>query len=278
MTTRDDPRHPATVADVTPLSPNLRRIRFTVDAATGFTTGGEPDERVLIAFGAGAAGDDHRRSYSVRGWDPVRHLLDVDFAVHAGGAAAEWARSAAPGDPVHLSSAKGWWRPPPGARHLLLLADLTALPAAGRIVESLPAGVTARVVAEIPDDGDRQEWHTEADVTVTWLTSTDDGRSPGVLLDALIGLDGLDSVAYLWSCGETTTSRRIRAHLRRTLGWAPDRYHVMGYWQADKERWLARYARVQPRIEELAARELASGKTTDEVRDAIDDALAEADL
>ena len=87
--------------------------------------------------------------------------------------------------------------------------------AAGRIVESLPAGVTVRVVAEIPDDGDRQEWHTEADVSVTWLTRTDDGRSPGVLLDALIGLDGLDSVAYLWSCGETTTSRRIRAHLRR---------------------------------------------------------------
>ncbi|EME21946.1 siderophore-interacting protein [Rhodococcus triatomae] len=268
MTTPDDPLHPALVADVTTVSPSLRRIRFEMPAGTGFTAAGQPDERVLIDF----PGLDHRRSYTVRGWVPHRRLLDVDFAVHAGGAAAAWARSAAPGDAVRLSSATGWWRPPPGARELLLLADVSALPAAGRIVESLGPGTSVRVVAEIPDAGDRQEWDTHADIAVTWLTS------PGLLPSTLVDLPGLDSVEYLWSCGETSTSRRIRAHLRRTLGWAPERYHVMGYWQADREGWLARYARVQDRIEAIAARELAAGRSADEVRDVIDDALSEADL
>lgn len=277
MATPDDPQFRGRVEDVTTLSPSLRRVRIGGPALVDWDTSGDPDERVLVAFPDASEGG-HRRSYTVRSWDPVMRVVDIDFAVHAGGVAAQWARSAAPGTPVLLSSPKGWWNPPGPARRLVLLADLTALPAAGRIVESLDHRTTVHVVAEIPHDADRQEWATAADLTVTWLTGTGNGLSPSLLPHSLAAVPRLADAEYVWAGGEAGAMRAMRTHLRRGLGWSPDRYHVMGYWQADKKLWLARYAEIEERIEELTARELAAGRTLDEVRDAIDDALSAAGL
>ncbi|MFD1813230.1 siderophore-interacting protein [Rhodococcus gannanensis] len=274
----DEPHHRADVVDVIDLSPALRRVRFGGPGLTGFTTSGDVDERILIGFGDAAGDAEHRRSYTVRAWHPVDGTVDVDFAVHTGGVAAAWARSASPGDSVRLSSPKGWWNPPAGADRLLLLADLTGLPAVGRIVESLPAGVSARVIVEVPGRDDRQVWATAAEVGVTWLIGTGNGTGSSALRDALPSTTDLDRIDYAWAGCESTTARVIRTALRRERGWAANRHHMMGYWQADKVRWLARYAEVQDRIEMLTVRELASGKSLDQVRDAIDDVLFDADL
>ncbi|TQF73686.1 siderophore-interacting protein [Rhodococcus spelaei] len=250
----------------------MRRIRFAGAGLTDFSSSGDPDERVLVEF------DGHRRSYTVRRWDETAGTLDIDFAVHAGGAAADWARAATVGSRVRLSRAKGWYHPPADAQWHLLLADLTGLPAAGRIIENLPAGTAAHLVAEVPDARDEQRWSTAADLTVTWLHGTGNGHGPSVLPHHLATLALPPGPGYVWSAGETGASRAIRSHLRRGLGWGADRFDVMGYWQADKERWLARYREVETRIEELTARELSSGKSLDEVRDAVDAALDEAGL
>lgn len=277
MPSPDQPHLHAEVRAVTALSPSLRRIRFGGPGLAAFTSSADPDERVLIEFGdpSGAA-TEHRRSYTVRAWHPDEQTVDIDFAVHTGGAAAAWARTAEPGAPIRLSQPKGWWQPAAAAHRILLLADLTGLPAAGRIVESLPAGVSVQVVAEVPDPDDAQQWRSAADVT--WLSGTGNGVSPSVLPDTLTGLPDLDRIDYLWFAGESGAARSIRTHLRRTLHWGADRFHVMGYWQADREHWLARYTEVESRIEELSMRELAAGKSLEEVRDAVDDALTEAGL
>ncbi|MFE3293390.1 siderophore-interacting protein [Rhodococcus sp. NPDC059234] len=268
----DEPQFRAHVASTGRLSPSLRRIRFAGAGLSDFSSSGDPDERVLIEF------DGHRRSYTVRHWDPAAGTVDVDFAIHAGGAAAAWARAATVGSPVLLSRAKGWYHPPADANWQLLLADLSALPAAARIVENLAPATAVHVIAEVPDAGDEQHWVTTADLTVTWLHGTGNGHGPSALPDHLASLPLPPGPGYVWSAGESGASRTIRAHLRRRLGWGADRFDVMGYWQADKERWLARYREVESRIEELTARELSSGKSFDEVRDAVDAALDEAGL
>lgn len=275
----DEPHLRAEVRAVTALSPSLRRVRFGGPDLAAFTPSADPDERLLIEFGGTPGGPaEHRRSYTVRAWNVDDRTVDVDFTVHAGGSAAAWARTVEPGARVRLSQPKGWWSPPADAHRILLLTDLTGLPAAGRIVESLPAGVSAHVVAEVPDPGDAQQWATAAEVTVTWLTGSGNGVSPTALPDTLTARPDLDRVDYLWFAGETSASRNVRVHLRRTLHWGADRFHVMGYWQADKDRWLARYAEVEARIESLSMRELAAGKSLEEVRDAVDDALTRAGL
>ncbi|MFI6429022.1 siderophore-interacting protein [Rhodococcus oryzae] len=273
MPTAEDPQFHAAVVSTTHLSPSLRRIRFALADPAAFASSGDPDERLLVEFG-----DDHRRSYTVRRWDSGTGNVDIDFAVHAGGRAAEWARAAEPGEPVRLSHPKGWYRPPQDARWQLLLADLSALPAAARIIEGLPPGTGAHLVAEIPEPADEQDWATEADLTVTWLHDTGNGRTPSALPAWLRAHRIQDGPGYIWSAGETGASRQIRKHVRRELGWAADRFDIMGYWQADKERWLARYAEVEPQIEALTMSELSAGRSIDEVRDAVDDALEQAGL
>ncbi|MFC7447410.1 siderophore-interacting protein [Rhodococcus daqingensis] len=273
MPTADDPQFHAAVVSTTHLSPSLRRIRFALAEPAAFASSGDPDERLLIEFG-----DGHRRSYTVRRWDAGAGRLDIDFAVHAGGAAAEWARAAEPGMPVRLSHPKGWYRPPADARWQLLLADLSALPAAARIVERLPAGVETRLVAELPEPADEQDWDTAAELTVTWLHGTGNGHTPSALPRWLREHRLPEGPGYIWSAGETGASRQIRRHVRRDLGWATERFDIMGYWQADKERWLARYAEVEPQIEALTMNELSAGRSIDEVRDAVDDALEQAGL
>ncbi|MFD4294561.1 siderophore-interacting protein [Rhodococcus sp. NPDC058505] len=278
MPADDEPRFRASVAAAATLSPSLRRLRFTGPELAGFTSSGDPDERVLIDFEDAADDRRHNRSYTVRAWHPGARMLDVDFAVHAGGPAAEWARTAVPGAAVRVSRPKGWYRPPVAARRLLVLADLSALPAAGRIVESVSAGVAVHVAAEVPDAADEQTWDSAADLSMTWLHGTGNGATPSALPGALPDLVAAHRPDYVWAAGETGASRTVRGYLRRTLGWAPERYHVMGYWQADRERWLARYAKVEAQMEELTARELTSGRSLEEVRDAIDDALDRAGL
>ena len=113
---------------------------------------------------------------------------------------------------------------------------------------------------------------------MTWLHDTGNGRTPSALPAWLRAHRLQDGPGYIWSAGETGASRQIRKHVRRELGWAADRFDIMGYWQADKERWLARYAEVEPQIEALTMSELSAGRSIDEVRDAVDDALEQAGL
>lgn len=273
MPTAEEPQFRVEVVSTTHLSPSLRRIRFAGADLDAFASSGDPDERLLIEFG-----DGHRRSYTVRHWDASTGSVDVDFAVHTGGAAAEWARAAAPGTQARLSYPKGWYRPPADACWQLLLADLSALPAAARIIENLPSGARAHLVAEIPDPADEQDWTTEAELTVTWLHGTGNGHTPSALPAWLRTHRHPEGPGYIWSAGETGSSRLIRKHVRRELGWAAERFDIMGYWQADKERWLARYAEVEPQIEALTVSELSAGRSIDEVRDAVDDALEQAGL
>ena len=90
------------------------------------------------------------RTYTVRAARPELREIDVDFVLHgATGPASAWAERAAAGDEVVLIGPNARfpgptggfeWRPPAGARCLLLAGDETAVPAVCAIVEALPAG------------------------------------------------------------------------------------------------------------------------------------------
>ncbi len=129
------------------------------------------------------------RTYTVRRerLDAVYPELDVDFVLHFddaghGGPAANWARSATPGDTLTLigpnNRAAHWvtaetysgieWRPGL-AQRVLLAGDETAVPAISAILESLPSYVSGHAILEVPEAGDFQGITTAADVGITWL-------------------------------------------------------------------------------------------------------------
>ena len=129
------------------------------------------------------------RTYTVRQerLDAVYPELDVDFVMHFdeaghGGPAANWARSAKPGDTLtligpnnraaHCVTAETYsgieWRPGL-AQRILLAGDETAVPAISAILESLPPYISGHAILEVPEAGDFQGITTAADVEISWL-------------------------------------------------------------------------------------------------------------
>lgn len=262
----------ATLKDRIQLTPRMLRLTFDVPGAA---VGGRPDDWLQIFFGE--PGDhEHRRNYTVRDARPDEVV--VDFALHAGGLAATWAREADLGERLAWIETAGGYERPADARWQLLVGDLTALPAIGRILETTPAGLRTMVVAEVFDEADRQEWDTAADLDVRWLHGSGDGDVPSRLDDVVRSCPERLEEGYIWMAGETRTVRSARRYLRHELGLDRTRYSLTGYWLAHSEEWLERYAPIADDMAQLWERGEAEGRDPEELQDAYDNALEQVGL
>ncbi|HEY5978375.1 MAG TPA: siderophore-interacting protein [Microlunatus sp.] len=286
----------AEVRQMVALTPNMIRIVFGGEDLRRFVTSGDPDERLVVVLPRAGERDapvpvrqddgtldypaddePEMRSYTVRRVDVDTGEMVIDFVRHEGGAAASWAIEAREGDAVYLSPASGWYRPPIDATWQLLLADMTALPALGRIVEELPAGLRVIAVAEIAEEADRQALSSPADVTYTWLVGGN-GHGPSRLLETLKGTELPAGPGYVWFAGEAAESRAVRKHVRRELGWPTERFTIIGYWRLEKERWMARYEEVGESLEKVYESAVASGLSDGDALEIYEDALEKAGL
>jgi NADPH-dependent ferric siderophore reductase len=233
-----------TVARRERLSEHLVRVVLT--GLEGFASTGVPDEWVALTV----PGQFQTRYYTVRSWRDDELVLDV--VVHEHGLVTEWTQTDCVGDVVGISAPKGSAELPPGASWVLVVGDLTALPAIARISESTDLPVTAYV--ESPDGP--IEGYLDGDVT--WLEPPGDGESG--LADLVAGLDWPEGEGYFWMAGESAQMRAIRRHLRHDLGLPSSAYDVMGYWSGTRGRQVRA---VDPRPIYEAGR--AAGKSDEEI-------------
>lgn len=195
------------------LSSHLVRLTLGVD---GFVSTGVPDEWVGLVV----PGQFQVRYYTVRAYDGRELVLDV--VVHEVGLVTEWASGDCVGDTVVITEPKGSFELPADAEWLMLVGDLTAMPAMARIAET--AELPTRVFADVPDDlagylPDRAE-----------VTLVDN------LTDTVAGLDWPGTPGYFWMAGESADMRAIRKHLMRDRKLPSTAYDVMGYWRAASAR------------------------------------------
>lgn len=293
-----DTYYRAEVRTVDRLTPNMIRVQFGGADLSRFESSWVADERLVVVFPAPGqteapppeqqddgtydyadeATRPEMRSYTVRAWDPVAYVLVIDFVAHEAGVAAQWAVDARPGSVVYLTDARGWYRPPADAGWQLLVADMTALPALGRIVENLPAGTRAHVIAEVIDPADRQRLTSAAEVSYQWLTGSGHDLGPSRLRAAVSDFRWPEGPGYVWFAGEASESRAVRQHLRRELGWSADRYEILGYWRVRKQEWMARYDLIGSELEQVYAQAVAEGHSSTEALELYDDALEKAGL
>lgn len=204
----------------------------------------------LDAIRAALPADDQPRlrAYTVRGYDPARREVTLDFVVHGDeGVAAPWAAKAQPGDAVALSGPGGAWSPDPAAASHLLVGDASALPAVAVALEHLPADAVGHALLEVPHADDELPLAAPAGVEVRYL-HTDD-RAPGAaLVDAVLSLPALPAPTSAFLHGEAGMVRELRRHLRADRGIASQQLSVSGYWRlgvtdegwrAGKRVWLA---------------------------------------
>ncbi len=269
---------PVEVQEVLRLSPSLVRVRLGGRGLGGFVPLGVPDEACVLHFPAGAAGEpdpEIGRWYTVRRFDAAERVLTVDLVVHPGGAGGEWAAVARVGDRLRITHRNSWYRRPDSARWQLLVGDVTALPAIGRIVEETASTVATTVLVEVPHREDEQVLDGAA---VTWVHRPEPATA-GTGMEALVRSAELpDGPGYVYVAGEAAATRAVRRYLRHEAGMPTGSYGVIGYWRVDGERWNRRFAASGVDAMALYAAAQAAGSDEEEVRDIYERKLADVGL
>ncbi len=203
------------------LSPHLVRLTLAIDPA--FESSGILDEWVGVVV----PGQFQSRYYTVRSYDAGTLVLDV--VLHDVGLVTEWVvRDDCVGSEVMITEPKGSFEPPVGAAWLMLVGDLTGLPAMARIAETtdLPTRIWAEVADPLPG-------YLPDTAGVTWLEAPSGNSRLAEVVEALEWPDG---DGYFWMAGESAQMRAIRKYLMRDRKLAPTAYDVMGYWRASSGR------------------------------------------
>jgi len=217
-------QHTATLLRRERLSDHL--LRLVLGGLHDFASTGVPDEWVGLVV----PGQFQSRYYTVRSFDPAAGELVLDVVVHDVGLVTEWAQlDGIEGQQVVVTDPKGSFALPDDAGWLMLVGDLTAMPAMARILErcELPATVWAEVPERLPSYlPERGEVH--------WLAQPGDGQS--ALAEVVGDLSWPEGPGYFWMAGESSQMRAIRKHLMREVRLPSTHYDVMGYWRGGQGR------------------------------------------
>ena len=166
------------------------------------------------------------RTYTVSRYDRATCEMDFDFVLHdAAGPASDWAKKAAPGDPLIFVGPSPAYLPDPTADWHLLAGDATALPAIAAILRELPAGATARVFVEVTDEAEEQVLTSDADITVTWC------HGDGLLAKAVAAADLPAGRVDAWLAGERAAMVALRKHLLDERRYDRARVRPTTYWR-----------------------------------------------
>jgi NADPH-dependent ferric siderophore reductase len=133
------------------------------------------------------------------------------------------------GETVTITEPKGSFDMPSDAAWLMLVGDLTAMPAMARIAQTID--VPIRIWAEVPDD---LAGYLPAGADVTWLAPPSEGTS--ALASVVESIDWPAGDGYFWMAGESAQMRAIRKHLMRERRLPASAYDVMGYWRGVAQR------------------------------------------
>lgn len=190
----------------------------------------------------------HCANYTVADYRPAEHELDIDVVLHRRpsgeleGRVAQWAVTAATGDPIALLDEGLLFNPPPDTSAVTLAGDESALPALAGILRSLPPETTGLAVLEVPARADVRELCCPVGLDVQWVIRAehDPTATPGAAaLTTLTRAARPDPMrTYAFLVGESRLATEGRRHLVRQ-GLPKDRITFCGFWKsptADRRR------------------------------------------
>ncbi|MDO3647083.1 siderophore-interacting protein [Nocardia mangyaensis] len=237
------------VLRVVPVGAALLRVTFGGPDIAQFHSY-VPDEHVRLIFpgedgvlrlprraGMGLEwGSDPRpvsREYSVRRHSVEDGELDIDFVIHPGGLASEWAGSVTPGTRMYIAGPPGGVVIPDSYDDYLLAGDITALPAMARWLERMPRDTTGWAFIEVAGPEEEIPLDPPAGVTVRWLHRGE--LEPGTSDILERGVREVEVPAghrvYAWAAGEAGCLRGVRKFIRNDLGIGTEDSLIAGYWK-----------------------------------------------
>ncbi|MBP6115292.1 MAG: siderophore-interacting protein [Neisseriaceae bacterium] len=175
------------------------------------------------------------RTYTHRAIDLAKNTMTIDFAVHEGDSiACQWAVNAEVGDEIGVTMKAGKQKLMPEVGHYVFVTDPTGIPVTAALLERLPAGSQAVVIAEVPTAADHYPFQSAANLSVEWLYNPHpDQGSP--LAEALKAnqtiLDWPVDARFAHITAEHGTVRAARNYLRKEQGWQREECYACAYWQ-----------------------------------------------
>ncbi|WP_176055625.1 siderophore-interacting protein [Paraburkholderia caribensis] len=244
------------VKHVVAVTPHLIRVTLTGDDLHDFVSASF-DDHIKVFFPAPgedkptlpAAGPDGpvfpadrprpvARDFTPKRFDRDARELELEFAMHEAGPAAEWAAQAKAGQYLGIGGPRGSFVVPTGYDWHLLIGDDTALPAIGRRLAELPQGARVAAVIEVADPSARIEFDTRTDLYIEWRYRSDaahrDDRG-AELLKAVRETFLPDGDGYVWAAGEAATMRAVRALLVNERGIDKSRIRASAYWKQGEQ-------------------------------------------
>lgn len=240
-----------TVVAASQLTPHMRRITFKGTGLHGFATNENLHVGLLLPPPGASRTDwlqirpdgkasirdtDTRpvnRKYTLRTIDADGGQATIDFVLHEdGGPGGTWAAQAQAGDIVGIIG--------PGGRGLtdadwhLIAGDETALPAIGRMLETMPEDARGQVLIEIANAAEEQPLRLPPEMRLQWLhRNASPAGTTNLLREAVEAVvlpsDGVRP--FCWVGAEFTAAQAIREHLRRDKGVARNDQLVVAYWR-----------------------------------------------
>jgi NADPH-dependent ferric siderophore reductase len=221
-----------TVQEISNVTPQMLRVTLAGPELAGFTSLGFDDHIKLFFPTPGA--DEERppmRDYTPR-YDPSADLLHIDFALHEAGPATDWATRVKAGDQLAIGGPRGSAIIPTEFDWHLLIGDETALPAIGRRLGELPAGMRTLVIAEVENELEEQRFPTDTHLSVTWIHRRGSARgSSEALVDAVLQLELPPGDGFCWAAAESNVARALRRVLVEQRGMTKAWVKAAGYWK-----------------------------------------------
>lgn len=216
---------PVKVKAVSDLTPKYKRIVLEGEALADFESKSPADH---IKFQIDVNGEPVRRDYTPRAYSATE--LTVDFALHGKGPLTSWARNAEVGSEATILGPRGSRVVHPVFDAYVMIGDETMLPAIGRALETLPAGVKTVAVIEVDGPEDELPLTTETDATIIWAHRN--GRLPGeAMLESLAAIEWPTGEVYCYAGGEAAAMRGIRSHVLNDRGLEREHLNISGHWK-----------------------------------------------
>ncbi len=228
---RETRRRLITVSATEMISPRMKRILFTSAALADFESAA-PDDHVKLFFPNPATPlAPAARDFTPRSFDRTRQTLAIDFVLHAEGPAASWARGTRPGDVLEVGGPRGSTIVADDFDWYLLIGDESALPAIGRRVEELRAGVPVTTIVAIADAGEEQSFRTAADWRPRWVyRNRQNGDDSATLVRTLESCDPGAGDGFIWIAAETAVARAVRHYALECRRHPADWVKAAAYW------------------------------------------------
>ena len=210
-----------TVAKVEQLAPDFVSVTFEGESLADFVSSSYDDH---VKFVQEVAGERVMRDYTPRRYHRAARQLTIEFALHAQGAASDWARGVAVGQPAIIAGPRGSMIIPMDYEWQLLAGDDTALPAIRRRLEELPAGVKVQVLVT-GQAAEQLDFTSAATVELRIVADA------AALVQTLRDLSLPEGDGFVWFAGEAAVAKQVRDIVFVEKAFPRQAARISAYWK-----------------------------------------------